>query len=123
MIIFSSECYEDLEINDIQFAYEISELSKIDQERHKMQTGRLTNQKIYEDTNQRPTMYPFHCGSLFEICCCCCENVFYKTDAIDYYTDCEKDLRDKLAVAKELAYNSPVGIAFITFKDELMAAR
>jgi hypothetical protein len=88
-----------------------------------MQAGRLTSQKLHEETNQRPTMYPFHCGSLFEICCCCCEDVFYKTDAIDYYTDCEKDLRDKLAVAKELAYNSPLGIAFVTFKNEAMASR
>lgn len=88
-----------------------------------MHTGKISSEKILNDNGERPKMYPFHCGSLFELCCCCCSNKFYTTDAIDYYTDREKYYREKITEAKENAYNNPLGIAFVTFKDEIMAAR
>ena len=87
-----------------------------------MQAGRISSEKILQETGVRPKMYPYHCGSLFEVCCCCCAKKFYTTDAIEYYTDRERECRNKVAEAKEYAYNNPLGIAFVTFKDENMAA-
>ncbi len=87
-----------------------------------MQAGRISSEKIQQETGKRPIMYPYHCGSVFEICCCCCTRKFYTIDAIEYYTDREKHFRNKLSEAKEVAYNNPLGIAFVTFKDESMAA-
>jgi hypothetical protein len=90
--------------------------------RQRMQAGRISSEKILQETGIRPKMYPYHCGSLIEVCCCCCSKRLYTTDAIDFYTDREKDYRNKVAEAKEYAYNNPLGIAFVTFKDENMAA-
>ena len=87
-----------------------------------MQAGRISSEKILQETGTRPKMYPYHFGSMIEVCCCCCSKKFYTTDAIDYYTEREKVYRQELSEAKEVAYNNPLGIAFVTFKDENMAA-
>ena len=85
-----------------------------------MTIGRVTSQKIYEKTGQRPLMQPFHFGSLVELCCCCCCNSKL-TDSIEFYTKKENDSKVKMAEYKETILKKPLGILFITFEDKKMA--
>jgi calcium permeable stress-gated cation channel len=92
-----------------------------------MHIGKVTNEKIYEKTNQRPLMHPFHFGSFVEICCCCLSQSFKEnnrqvTDAIAFYQSNEEKLKIKIAECKQKAFKKPLGIVFITFEDQKMAA-
>ncbi len=95
--------------------------------RRTMECGRIISQKIYNQTNQRPTMHPFHCGSVFEMCCCCCARFLNDKnkviDSIDFYTEREKDLIVTIAEYKEKVLKQPLGILFVTFESQEMAAK
>lgn len=123
-----SEAYPELTITDIQFAYDIRKLGKLAEEKRSMECGRIQSQKIFDQTNQRPLMHPFHLGSIFELCCCCCDRCLKDknkktTDAIEFYTKKESDLTVKIAEYKEKVLKNPLGVLFITFLEQDMAAR
>lgn len=91
-----------------------------------MHIGKITSEKLYEQTNQRPQMHPFHCGSLVELCCCCCTRCFKDnqtqvTDSINFYTKNENELRAKIAENREKVIKKPWGIVFVTFQNKNMA--
>ena len=93
-----------------------------------MEYGRISSQKIFEKTNQRPMMHPFHFGSLFELFCCFCARCLKDhnkkvTDSIEFYTKNENELKVKIAEYKEKILKKPFGIFFITFEDQTMAAK
>lgn len=122
------EAYPDLNITDIQFAYDIRKLGKLTKKKRTMECGRILSQKQYENTGDRPTMHPFHFGSFFECCCCFCEGCLKEknkknTDAIEFYTKNENDLIVKIAEYKEMVLKNPLGILFVTFETQEMAAK
>jgi hypothetical protein len=90
-----------------------------------MEIGRKTSEKLYEQTGKRPMMYPFHFGSLVELCCCCCKRCFKNTnnitDAINFYTNREQDLTLKINFLREKTMTMPLGIVFVTFEEQMMA--
>lgn len=91
-----------------------------------MKIGRLASEKIFEQTNQRPMMHPFHFGSLFELCCCCCHRCFKDnnnkiTDSIDFYSQHENKLNTHICTYKERVLKNPLGIVFVTFENKSMA--
>lgn len=93
-----------------------------------MESGRIISQKIFDQTNQRPTMHPFHFGSVFELCCCCCTRFLADknrkiVDSIEYYTKREKDLIVQIAEYKEKVLKNPLGILFVTFENQEMAGK
>ncbi len=123
-----SEAYPDLSIIDIQFAYDVNKLSKLNSERCKMKIGRIASEKIFEQTNQRPLMHPFHFGSFFEIFCCCChrcmkDNNKKVTDSIEYYTQNENALQLKMCDYKQVVLKNPLGVVFVTFETKSMAEK
>ena len=93
-----------------------------------MHIGKVTSQKIFEKTNKRPMMHPFHFGSFVELCCCCLSEPCFKnnknrrTDAIDFYTKNESDLKQKIIEARHESFKKPLGILFVTFQNQKMAA-
>jgi len=116
------ENYKDLKVTEIQFAYKTNKISNISKKRRAMHAGREQSEKYLQETGIRPRMYPFHFGSLFELCCCCCSGIFKTVDAIDYYTERETFYSNQLADATNISFNMPLGIAFVSFEDEHMAS-
>ncbi len=121
-----SEAYPELVIKDIQFAYDVDKLNKLESERCKMKIGRIASENIFQQTGQRPLMYSFHCGSCFEIFCCGCNRCMKEKnrkiiDSIDFYTKHEKDYAEKMYNYKKTVLENPLGIIFITFENKSMA--
>lgn len=87
----------------------------------------MTSEKIYEQSGERPMMHPFHFGSFVELCCCCCTKCCCKqennrlTDSIEFYTKKVNELDEKISKEREKCLKKPLGILFITFKDQAMA--
>lgn len=121
----------------MQFAYDVSEICKLDRQRRAMHIGKITSERIYEQTNKRPQMHPFHFGSLVELCCCCCSSYLLKksndnrndennpnsaTDSIHFYNKNENELTLQINSLKQDVLKHPLGIAFVTFETQKMAA-
>lgn len=104
-----------------------------------MHIGKVTSERIYEQTNRRPQMHPFHFGSLFELCCCCgCSKCLMKshavdetngsagtnstTDSIEFYTRNEQDITVQINGLKQDVLKHPLGVLFVTFESQKMAA-
>jgi calcium permeable stress-gated cation channel len=92
-----------------------------------MRVGRITSENIYEETQERPRMHPFQLGSALEILCCCVSDYLKKnnkkvTDSIEFYTKREDDLTRRIESCKSLIRKHPLGIVFITFSNQKMAA-
>ncbi|XP_064621129.1 calcium permeable stress-gated cation channel 1-like [Lineus longissimus] len=113
------EAYPESAIQDIQFAYNISRLVKLDKKRQFATEGRQNSEMIYNKSGIRPLIRPYPCGQLFCCECCGCRQV----DAINYYGDEEKRLRDLCEGEKFRAFQEALGIAFVTTEDDEMAAR
>uniref|UniRef100_A0A673CHW2 CSC1-like protein 1 n=1 Tax=Sphaeramia orbicularis TaxID=375764 RepID=A0A673CHW2_9TELE len=72
-------------------------------------------ERLIEKTGEREMISPRVCGQL---CCCSgCE----KVDALEYYTNKEKELLEEVRKQTELVPERPLGIAFVTLQTEAMA--
>ena len=112
------EAYPEVVVVDVQFAYNISKLVKLDNQRNVMTEAKFLSELEYDGTGRRPTLRPYVCGRC--LCDCCgCE----KVDAIDYYKYEEDVLRAECESQKVTAYRDPAGIAFITFESDYMAEK
>jgi calcium permeable stress-gated cation channel len=124
---FNETYTTDLEIVDIQLAYDTSKIDELHKKRNAMRVGKETSLDFLNNNGKRPKMYPFHFGSLFELCsctccaCCGCKNKLQTIDAIDYYTDREAYLNELINQETHLSFEKPLGFAFVTFKDEEMS--
>ncbi|CAF0879653.1 unnamed protein product [Brachionus calyciflorus] len=121
------EAYPELVITDVQFAYDVNKLNKLDRRKQAMSIGKITSEKIYEQTGERPLMHPFHFGSFVELCCCCCTKCCCKqennrlTDSIEFYTKNVNHLTERINHEREKCLKKPLGILFVTFEDQSMA--
>lgn len=114
------EAYPEASVVDVQFAYNISDLVKLDKNRRVAEEALLVSKIEYEKTGIRPTMTPVTCGR----CCCCCTSCgCQEVDAIEHYESVALEYREKCEKEKVTAYQSPAGIAFVTFHTDIMAAR
>jgi hypothetical protein len=114
-----------LVVTDVQFAYDTSKLVRMERRRHRIHVGKVTSEKIFERTSQRPLMHPYHCGGFFEICCCCCQryirdNNRHQTDSIDYYTKKENEVKAKMNELRDKTLKRPLNIVFVTFQNQKM---
>lgn len=121
------EAYPELVITDVQFAYDVNKLNRLDRRKQAMLIGKATSEKMCEQTGERPMMHPFHFGSFVELCCCCCTKCCCKkennrlTDSIEFYTKNVNELAEKINHEREKCLKKPLGILFITFEDQNMA--
>lgn len=114
------EAYPEASVVDVQFAYNISDLVKLDKNRRVAEEALLVSKMEYDKTGTRPTMTPVTCGR----CCCCCTSCgCQEVDAIEHYESVALKYREKCEKEKVTAYQSPAGIAFVTFHTDIMAAR
>jgi hypothetical protein len=105
------EAYPELEIQDIQLAYNISRVSVLDKEREKVYQARLYCENYMKSTGIRLDMRPYACGNI----CGCCDLFGCPTvDAIEYYAEEEARLRNQVDHERAAALRKPLGIAFVT---------
>lgn len=113
------EAYPDVSVTDIQFAFDIAKLKRLDGDRRDAQLNKQHCEKIYQTSGKRPTLRPGTCGQIG--CCDCCGGP--KVDAIAYYSEEERVLMDEVLEEKNRALHSNLGIAFVTVQTEGMSAR
>ncbi|KAG8234191.1 hypothetical protein J437_LFUL007351 [Ladona fulva] len=106
------EAYPEMEVQDIQLAYDINKVSSIDKEREKAFQARLYCENHFRNTGERLDMRPYACGN---VCFCCDMFGCPKVDAIDYYTEEEERLTGLVEEERAAALRRPLGIAFVTF--------
>ncbi|XP_046455998.1 calcium permeable stress-gated cation channel 1-like isoform X4 [Daphnia pulex] len=115
-----NEAYPEYEVIDIQFAYNLSKLIKLDRARQFALHAR--NYSVSEAmSGNRMLVRPFFCGNICVCCDPCCPKS--KIDAAEYYTSEERQLASLVDQEKLKAIKRPVGIAFITFASNIQAAR
>jgi hypothetical protein len=114
------EAYSEAPVLDIQFAYNISTLAKLDKKRQRAFEGMINSEQIFKQTGKRPLMVPYACGQ----CCCCCQICgIREVDSIEYYSREESGCKDRCEAEKVNAFMDTLGIAFVTFEDDQIAAR
>lgn len=115
-----NEAYPEYEVIDIQFAYDLSKLIKLDRARQFALHAR--NYSVSEAmSGNRMLVRPFLCGNVCVCCDPCCPKS--KIDAAEYYTSEERQLASLVDQEKLKAIKRPVGIAFVTFASNLQAAK
>ncbi|KAK8396634.1 hypothetical protein O3P69_004961 [Scylla paramamosain] len=106
------EAYPDLEVQDVQFAYDIKSLIEYDKEREVARNARLYCEAYLKETNRRLDMRPYKCG----VICGCCDIFGCPTvDAIEFYGEEEMRLSGEVENEKVKALQRPTGVAFLTF--------
>ncbi|GFS19654.1 CSC1-like protein 2 [Elysia marginata] len=107
------EAYPEVNVTDIQFAYDIAGLVQLDQDRLRAMEAKVYCEMELRKNGERPQMYPSVCGH----CCCCCTRV----DAINFYQQEEAELRKACEEEKLTSYQKPLGIFFITLASDSQA--
>lgn len=106
------EAYPDLEVQDVQFAYDIKALIEFDKDREVARNARLYCEAYLKETNRRLDMRPYKCG----VICGCCDIFGCPTvDAIEFYSEEEIRLSGEVENEKVKALQRPTGVAFLTF--------
>jgi len=114
-----NEAYLDFEVVDIQFAFNLSNLMKLDKQRQVALQAR--NYSVSEAQNgNHMQVRPHLCGNVCVCCNCCCGPAL---DAANYYTDEERRLANLVETEKLQALKRPVGVAFVTFASNMQASK
>ncbi|KAK3802083.1 hypothetical protein RRG08_049973 [Elysia crispata] len=107
------EAYPEVNVTDIQFAYDIAGLVKLDRDRLRAMDARSYCEMELRTAGERPQMNPSICGH----CCCCCP----KVDAINFYQQEEAELKKACEEEKVTSYQKPLGISFISLASDSQA--
>ncbi|OXA60909.1 CSC1-like protein 2 [Folsomia candida] len=115
------EIYPDVELSEVTFAYDITDLQKVEFSRQTAQLAILYWEDYMAKHGRRPTMTPYYCGAVCWSCSegCGCDS----RDAIEFYSQEEVQFTREVGTERERALTKPLGIAFITFKTVDMAER
>lgn len=112
------KAYENCVVLDARICYNVAKLMSLESERKKAERSK----KFYTDLMSRehiPTMInPKPCGHL----CCCIIKGCEQEEAVNYYTKLEAKLKEEYRKEREKVNTKPLGMAFVTFQNEAMAA-
>ncbi|XP_047108351.1 calcium permeable stress-gated cation channel 1 [Schistocerca piceifrons] len=103
------EAHPDVEVDEVQLAYDITRVSALEKQREKAYQAKLYCENYLKTKNERLLMRPYACGSI-----CCCDSCCPPVDALEYYTEEEANLREKVDTERNAALRRPVGVAFVT---------
>ncbi|XP_029984941.1 CSC1-like protein 1 [Sphaeramia orbicularis] len=110
-----TEAYPTCRVCAVTLGYNVAKLMHLDKERMRAGKNLRYYERLIEKTGEREMISPRVCGQL---CCCSgCE----KVDALEYYTNKEKELLEEVRKQTELVPERPLGIAFVTLQTEAMA--
>lgn len=111
------EALSNSQVADIQFAYDVSRLTKHSDEL-KVVTECLEGvDSVLDELGQRETVRP---PGWRKLCCCCQQEVDAKTCYEEHYSDLRASIEREKRMIRE---NKRLGIAFITFKRAQDAAQ
>lgn len=111
------EAYPECIVQDIQFAYDVRLLTKLEKQRKNASRARTWCETVYSETGVRPRMRPYICGRM----CCCCPSVCRNVDALEYYGEEEQALATAVDRERSVSLQKPLGLAYVTFQTEHMA--
>ncbi|GAB6020649.1 hypothetical protein CHUAL_003319 [Chamberlinius hualienensis] len=106
-------------VQDIQLAYNIKELMRLDKRREVMHDAKVWSESYREEKGQSLIITPCRCSWILTCCCGKCES--NKIDASDYYTRRENEFKERVEYEKGVSMHKPLGICFITFQTAKMA--
>nr|XP_006817068.1 PREDICTED: transmembrane protein 63B-like [Saccoglossus kowalevskii] len=113
------EAYPDVIVTEIQFAYDITKLMKLDKKRRDAVSCRSLCEIQTQVSGLRPTLRADTCGQIG----CCDQCGGPHVDAIEYYTELETKYTDESNEERRIAYSSNLGMAFVTVHNEKIAAK
>jgi len=108
------EAYRNFKINDIQLVYDVSKLTALSQELENVVDSRKFSEAYELRHSEELTMVPV---SGARCCRCCCWPCVNQVNCIEYFTEKEVILREKVKQECEKALKSPLGMAFVTFQN------
>jgi len=107
------EAYPDLEIDDVQIAYYVSKLCSLNEQLETAQRGIIFCENYSrKNGGKKLQMNPRSCGLLCGLCPWC---VSSNVDAIEFYREQERRLKQSVEFEKVQLQSKAIGVAFITF--------
>lgn len=99
--------FPHIQIVDIRLTYNINKLSEVIEKKEMVTQARIYTDTYLKKTNKRLKVKPKICGPEY--------------DALEYYTNEEKILKDEAKRCKAMVLNEPLGIAFLTLPSYQLA--
>uniref|UniRef100_A0A8C9T1L4 Transmembrane protein 63B n=1 Tax=Scleropages formosus TaxID=113540 RepID=A0A8C9T1L4_SCLFO len=113
------QAYDNCIVLEARICYNVAKLMSLTTERKKAERSK----KFFTDLMAREHMHtminPKPCGHL----CCCDIRGCEREEAVTYYTKLEAKLKEECRKAKAEVNTKPLGMAFVTFQNEMMTAK
>ncbi|KAM3602747.1 uncharacterized protein V6R79_010001 [Siganus canaliculatus] len=109
------EAYPSCQVCSVTLGYDVAKLMYLDKERVRAGKNLRYYERVLDSTGIRDQINPRLCGHL----CCCAKSE--KVDAIEYYSNKEKDLLEEFRQQVDLVPQRPLGMAFVTLQNVAMA--
>ncbi|KAJ8270530.1 hypothetical protein GJAV_G00115990 [Gymnothorax javanicus] len=113
-----NEAYPTCHASEVHLCYDVAKLMYLAKQRKRSEKNLLYYQKILEDQGERKMINPRPCGQL----CCCLTQGCELVDAINFYSKQESTFLEAVTEQREQVPQHPLGMAFVTFDTEAMAA-
>ncbi|XP_063242767.1 calcium permeable stress-gated cation channel 1 isoform X2 [Bacillus rossius redtenbacheri] len=114
------DAYPEIEVQNIQLAYDITRVSRLDKKREQMHEAKVYCENFLKRTGTRLTVRPHVCGNVCGGCDLCgCPAV----DGLEYYAEEEARLASAVESGRLDAFKKPLGIAFVTLASVEAARR
>ncbi|CAG4976992.1 unnamed protein product [Parnassius apollo] len=99
--------FPNIQIVDLRVAYNVNKLIEVQEKKEMVTEALIYTDNYYKKTGKRITVKLHLCGP--------------EVDALDYYTNEEKCLRDEAKRCRAMVLNDPLGIAFLTLPSYQLA--
>ncbi|PWA25922.1 hypothetical protein CCH79_00001492 [Gambusia affinis] len=111
--------YENCAVLDARICYDVSKLMYLSSERKKAERSKKFFLDLQDKEHEKTMINPKPCGHL----CCCIIKGCEQEEAVSYYTKLEAELRDEYRKEREKVNKKPLGMAFVTFQNEVTTAK
>ncbi|KAH9641349.1 hypothetical protein HF086_016343 [Spodoptera exigua] len=99
--------FPNIQIVDLRLAYNINMLNEVQEKKDMVTEALIYTDSYFKKTGKRITVKPNWCGP--------------ELDALEYYTNEEKRLKDEAKRCRAMVLNDPLGIAFLTLPSYQLA--
>ncbi|XP_073958491.1 transmembrane protein 63 [Choristoneura fumiferana] len=99
--------FPHIAIVDLRLAYNINHLNEVQEKREMVSEALSYSDTYFKKTGKRITVKPALCGP--------------ELDALEFYTNEEKRLKDEAKRCRAIVFNDPLGIAFLTLPSYQLA--
>ncbi|XP_069879328.1 CSC1-like protein 1 isoform X1 [Dipodomys merriami] len=110
--------YITCEVVDVQLCYNVAKLIYLCRERRKTEKSLTYYTNLQAQTGRPALINPKTCG---QFCCCEVRGCEWE-DAISYYTRVQARLLARIREEQRLVQDRPLGMAFVTFREQAMAS-